>query len=72
MKSDALNIRASAIKCNKTTHKEEQPKSELTLEKLRTYKGFENVSDEKAAEDIKAIKTFARILYDIYQRESRK
>ena len=44
-------------------------RSELTIEKLRKYPGFENVSDEEAKEEIHGIKTFARILFDIYKRD---
>lgn len=47
-------------------------KQELSIEKLRTYNGFENVSDDEAEEHLKLIKTFARILYDIYQQENKK
>lgn len=47
-------------------------KQELSIEKLRAYNGFENVSDDEAEEHLKLIKTFARILYDIYQQENKK
>lgn len=47
-------------------------KQELSIEKLRSYNGFENVSDDEAEEHVKLIKTFARILYDIYQQENKK
>lgn len=40
--------------------------SELTTEKLRTYKGFENVTDEEAIIHIIAIKKLARVLFGIY------
>ncbi|MES2592713.1 MAG: hypothetical protein V4608_12580 [Bacteroidota bacterium] len=43
----------------------------LTPEKLRRYKGFENVSDEKAVEDIHFIETFANILFEIYQNDEK-
>lgn len=43
----------------------------LTLEKLRTYEGFENVSDEKGKEDIYFIESFANILYSLYQQENK-
>jgi len=45
---------------------------ELTVEKLRTYKGFENVSEEQAIQDITTIKAFARILYEKYKQENQK
>ncbi len=47
-------------------------KSELTIEKLRTYSGFENVSEEEAKEHIELIKTFARVLFDVYQNNQTK
>lgn len=44
-------------------------RGELTIEKLRSYAGFEDFSDEKAQEAIQNIKRFAKILFLIYQNE---
>lgn len=41
----------------------------LTAEKLRKYKGYENVTDEEASQEIAFIETFARILFDVYKKE---
>ena len=77
MKSGASNIKQTTRK-NKDVLSEnnafgiEQAKEELTIEKLRAYDGFEDVDEEEAKEHIKLIKTFARVLFDIYQQENRK
>ncbi len=47
-------------------------KSVLTIEKLRTYPDFEDVSEDEAKEHIKLIKTFARVLFDIYKNDQIK
>ncbi len=47
-------------------------KNELTIEKLRTYSGFEDVSEDEAKEHIKLIKTFARVLFDVYKNDQIK
>ena len=39
-------------------------KEPLTVEKLKTFKGFENIDDEKAQETVFAIQTLAAILYE--------
>lgn len=77
MKSVASNIKQAngenkKILANKNAFEVEQPKNELTIEKLRNYEGFENVDEAEAKEHIKLIKTFARVLYDIYQQENKK
>lgn len=77
MKSGTLNIKHpigknKKILADKSTLEIEQQKNELTIEKLRKYEGFENIDEEEGKEHIKLIKTFARILYDIYQQENRK
>ena len=77
MKSGASNIKQTTRE-NKDILPEnsvfgiEQAKEELTIEKLRAYDGFEDVDEEEAKEHIKLIKTFARVLFDIYQQENRK
>lgn len=50
----------------------EPSESWLTIERLRTYKGFENISDEQAEEEIKVLKTFILILYKMYEKENTK
>ena len=77
MKSGALNNKKTTKKSNDSFSENgafgnEQAKEELTIEKLRTYDGFEDVDEEEAKEHIKLIKTFARVLFDIYQQENRK
>lgn len=39
---------------------------ELTYEKLKTYKGFENSTEEEAEKQIYAIKKLAKILFYLY------
>lgn len=48
------------------------PQSELTYEKLKTYKGFENVSEEEATKQIGVIKRLAKIMYYMYMEEQKK
>jgi hypothetical protein len=43
--------------------------SELTIQKLRTYPGFEDFSDEKAVEAIVAVKRLAKILFGVYKAD---
>ncbi|HWY09920.1 MAG TPA: hypothetical protein VN026_01280 [Bacteroidia bacterium] len=45
--------------------------NELTTEKLKTYKGFEDLNEEKAKESIKAIRSLARILFSAYTNENK-
>jgi hypothetical protein len=42
----------------------------LTIKKLKTYKGFENSSEKELEEGLIFIKTLARVLANIYQREN--
>jgi hypothetical protein len=44
--------------------------SELTVEKLRGYKGFENISEEEAQIHIENIKRYARILLGKYRNDN--
>ena len=44
--------------------------SELTIEKLRTYKGFENFTEEQAQIAIVNIKRLAKILFGIYSKDN--
>jgi hypothetical protein len=37
----------------------------LTVEKLRTYKGYEHLNDHDAEETVFAIQTLATILYEV-------
>lgn len=45
---------------------------ELTIQQLRQYPGFENVSDEEAGETIRQLKELSLILYNIFQTRQRK
>ena len=45
--------------------------NELTINKLKTYKGFENITDQQAQESLNVIKTFARVLADIYKQQNK-
>jgi len=47
--------------------KELRKKGELTIETLKTFEGFENISDEEAKEIIKSLEQFAYILYQLHQ-----
>lgn len=44
--------------------------SELTIEKLRNYKGFESISDEEALIHIENIKRFAKILFNMFLNDN--
>jgi hypothetical protein len=44
----------------------------LTYEKLKSYKGFENVTEEEAKNEIQTIKKLARILHFLMLEEQRK
>jgi len=44
---------------------------ELKPEKLRIYKGFENVTDEEAREQIEVIKVLASVLFEIYKTKNK-
>jgi hypothetical protein len=50
----------------------ENSKSELTVEKLKTYKGFENITEAEAEIHIIAIKKLARVLYGVYLNEQKE
>lgn len=47
-------------------------KEDLTVEKLRTFKGLENLNDEDAQETIFAIQTLANVLYDFTKEQNNK
>lgn len=47
-------------------------KTELTYEKLKQYKGFENSTEEEAIKQIEVIKKLAKILYYMYMNEQQK
>lgn len=46
--------------------KKEKGREELTVEKLRTFKEFENVSEEEAEKIIHSVKELSVILYQHY------
>ncbi|MFY9311544.1 MAG: hypothetical protein WAQ28_21040 [Bacteroidia bacterium] len=43
--------------------------TELTFEKLKTYSGFENTTEEESIKQIDAIKRLAKVLYYMYLQE---
>jgi hypothetical protein len=43
----------------------------LTPEKLKSFSGFENLNDEDAKETVFAIQTFAIILYEFTNEQSK-
>lgn len=46
-----------------------EPQSELTYEKLKTYKGFENITEPESVKYIESIKKLAKILFYLYEHE---
>ena len=44
-------------------------KENLTVDELRTFEGFENVSDEEAVAILDAIITFSDIVVSIYSKQ---
>lgn len=42
----------------------------LSAEKLKTFKGLENLSDEEATETVFAIQTFASIIYEFMNQKN--
>lgn len=46
------------------------PRSELTTAKLRSYTGFENFTEEQALIAIQNIKRLAKILFSFYQNDN--
>lgn len=57
-----------AMKAKKSVN--QNSNSELTIEKLRTYKGFENFTEEQAQIAIINIKRLAKILFGIYSKDN--
>lgn len=47
-------------------------RTELTYEKLKTYKGFENSTEAEAEKQIDAIKRLAKVLLYMYIDEEQK
>lgn len=43
--------------------------TELNFEKLKTYKGFESVTEEESIKQIEAIKKMAKIVFHLYETE---
>lgn len=43
-------------------------REEFTIEKLRTFKGLENLTDEEAQKALQTLKTLARLTYAVYKR----
>jgi len=40
----------------------QKPQEKMTVERLRTYPGYENISDEEGRNVIQTLETFARIV----------
>ncbi len=52
-----------------------KPKKEykrLTIEKLRSFKGLEKLSDEEALEAIEALEKLSVIMFELYQQHKAK
>ena len=47
-------------------------KEDLTLDKLKTFNGLENLNDAEAQETVFAIQTLANILYDFTREQNNK
>ena len=47
----------------------ETPQTDLTYEKLKTYKGFEDITEAQAEKEIDNIKRLAKVLYYLYLNE---
>ena len=47
----------------------ETPQTGLTYEKLKTYKGFEDITEAQAEKEIDNIKRLAKVLYYLYLNE---
>ncbi|MCG3167642.1 MAG: hypothetical protein POELPBGB_03436 [Bacteroidia bacterium] len=45
--------------------------NEITIKKLRTYKGFENTTEKEAEEGLKFIKAIALVLAEIYKQKNK-
>ncbi len=44
----------------------------LTIERLRQFKGLENLTDEEAQESIEALEKLSVIMFELYQQEKAK
>lgn len=45
---------------------------DLTVEKVKQFKGFENISDEEAENIAYSLKQFSLLTYRYYQRQKKK
>ena len=53
-----------------TTKRTKTPQqTELNYEKLKTYKGLEDITEEESAKHIESIKKMAKILFYLHQNE---
>lgn len=46
-------------------------KENLTPEKLKTFSGYEGLSDQEASDTVFAIHTFANILYELITQQAK-
>lgn len=53
----------------KTNERVNNLQAELTYEKLKEYKGFENVTEAESVKIIEGIKQLAKNLFFLYQNE---
>jgi len=51
--------------------KKEKAHKRLTIAELRSCKGFENYSDEKAEETIKTLERLSILFYELHMKEKR-
>lgn len=49
--------------------KSKKQNTELTFEKLKTYPGFENITEAESVKQIDSIKRFAKLLYSMYKSD---
>ena len=74
MKSGASNIKQpngenKKTLADKNTFEIERSKNELTIEKLKTYKDFEDSTEAEAIQQIEIIKKLAKILHCMLMNE---
>ncbi len=57
---------------NNTNEGRRRVKEELSIDKLREFKGFENINDEEASELVYSLKTFSIILFNSFEEQLKK
>jgi hypothetical protein len=51
--------------------KNKAEEGDLTIQKLKTYKNFESITDQEAQENLITIRAFARVLADIHKQQNK-